>query len=322
MNRNSRQLEKYFYRFGEWLKNKPVGLFISRFPSWAVFIALVLIQAFYWATAWWSPIPFIVFVFLGFALMTYLGRSPLTIYSLSIRQAATTEIGAKMLTISLPFMLAQVAAFFACLYMLGDVKTSNGVPIDGSWEHFYFSVVTLTTLGYGNIVPSDRWTEFVAVLESLLGFMAFAVYAGVLASIALRRSVGPDDFESRIADQGGFILTNEEVTELNINQEIGTRYFLRYIYVTIYPSQYQLLKFLVPERTIGIDSIKDNYYSKLVSENPNATRLPTYDEWFRYLIDNKLIVESVNGSLYTITENGVRFIHEVTTLGAEHKFAT
>lgn len=320
MNENEERLEGYFNRFGEWIVEKTIGSFLGRYPGCFLFIILILLQSGYWATAWWSPIPFLAFTLGGFVLMSYLGKGPLAIYSLNLRQAATTDIGAKMVVIGLPFFLAQVAAIFACLYMLGEVKTSSGKVIDGTWEHFYFSVVTLTTLGYGNLVPSDRWTEIVAVVESLIGFMVFAIYAGALASIALRRSVGPDDFESRILDQGGAVLTNEQIQELKIDQEIGTRYFLRYIYVTIYGSQYRLLQALGSGGPLALEVLKTEYYAIFVSQLPNATSPPAFNEWLGYLIENMLIVASEDHLGYEITGNGVRFLAEVKNTGVSDDF--
>ena len=320
MNENEARLEAHFNRFGEWVASKPIGQIMGRFPGLFLFVILVIFQSIYWATAWYSPIPFLAFTFLGFVLMTYLGKGPLAIYSLNLRQAATTDIGAKMIIIGLPFFLAQVAAVFACLYMLGVVKTSDGVAIDGAWNHFYFSVVTLTTLGYGNLVPSDLWAEMIAVIESFVGFMVFAIYAGALASIALRRSLGPDDFESRILDQGGAVLTNEQIQELKIDQEIGTRYFLRYIYATIYGSQYRLLQALESGHPINLEIIKADYYSIFVSQLPNTKQPPTFNEWMRYLIENMLIIVTPDGQSYEITRNGVRFLEEIKSTGASEIF--
>lgn len=71
--------------------------------------------------------------------------------------------------------------------MFGSVIDANNEPINGMWKHFYFSTITLTTLGYGNIVPNDLWAEIVATIQSIIGFMGFAVFAGVIASIAVKR---------------------------------------------------------------------------------------------------------------------------------------
>jgi voltage-gated potassium channel Kch len=41
---------------------------------------------------------------------------------------------------------------------------------------FYFSFVTLATLGYGDIVPATRLTETLVILEAIAGQIFLAVY--------------------------------------------------------------------------------------------------------------------------------------------------
>ena len=91
-----------------------------------------------------------------------------------------------ILKISLPFMVINWVAMFACLYMFGVVN-ENGVPIVGTWKHFYFSAITLTTVGYGNIVPASLFSEVLVTFESLIGFFGFAIVAGVITSIIIKR---------------------------------------------------------------------------------------------------------------------------------------
>ena len=93
-----------------------------------------------------------------------------------------------ILKIAVPFIVLNYVALFACIYMLGTVVDGNGNPISGMWQHFYFSAVTLTTLGYGNLTPSGTFSEVAATIEAIIGFMGFAVLAGVVASIILKRA--------------------------------------------------------------------------------------------------------------------------------------
>lgn len=93
-----------------------------------------------------------------------------------------------MLKIAVPFIVLNNVAVFACIYMLGTVVDGNGNPISGMWQHFYFSAVTLTTLGYGNLTPSGTFSEAIATIEAIIGFMGFAVLAGIVASIILKRA--------------------------------------------------------------------------------------------------------------------------------------
>src|SRR4051794_26931170 len=47
---------------------------------------------------------------------------------------------------------------------------ASGPPPEGFGEAVHFSLVTVTTLGYGDVVPADTWLRIVAPLEALLGF--------------------------------------------------------------------------------------------------------------------------------------------------------
>ena len=61
---------------------------------------------------------------------------------------------------------------------------------------FYFSYTTLTTLGYGDIVPANRITEMLASMESIVGQVFLAVFMARLlgAHISQEGSVqgGPE----------------------------------------------------------------------------------------------------------------------------------
>lgn len=321
MSREKREeLEQKFLKFGEWITNSKLGVLFGNFPGTVLLVLLIFFQSVYWLTAWWSPIPFVVFTLTGFALVTYLGGSPLTIYSLNIQQAATTEIGAKLAAIGLPFLLIQVAALFACLYMFGDVVDSQQRSITTSWDHFFFSVVTLTTLGYGNFVPNDGWAEFIAVIEALLGFMVFAIYAGILATIVIQRTTGHPLSSEGMEAQGGAFLSSEQIQELKTDQAIGTSYFLRFVYITIFGSQYLLLTRLNAGGRLHVNTIKAEYYVKFITNLASDTTPASFDAWLGYLTSNLLLTNPDNEGYIEITNNGRRFAQEVVDTGSAENF--
>lgn len=59
----------------------------------------------------------------------------------------------------------------------------DGEPISTWSEAFYFTTVSLTTLGYGDITPSTSLGRLVASIQSIFGFSLFAL----LASMFFRR---------------------------------------------------------------------------------------------------------------------------------------
>lgn len=105
-----------------------------------------------------------------------------------VSQAILPNWDSNILKITIPFIVLNYISVFACLFMLGTVVDGSGNPISGPWKHFYFSAVTLTTLGYGNLTPSGTWTEAIATVEAIVGFIGFAVLTGIIASLILKRA--------------------------------------------------------------------------------------------------------------------------------------
>lgn len=73
---------------------------------------------------------------------------------------------------------------FATIYVLGGAENlvgANDAMFHGAfWKAFFFSAQTLTTVGYGHIVPNSFLTSAIAAFESMLGLLAFALSTGLL----------------------------------------------------------------------------------------------------------------------------------------------
>jgi inward rectifier potassium channel len=96
-----------------------------------------------------------------------------------------------VLTMSWPKFLAFIGigyaianTFFALAYMAcgSDALTGFGrAPALGRFGiAFFFSVETIATIGYGNIVPLTLAANVLMTIESLSGILAFALIAGVV----------------------------------------------------------------------------------------------------------------------------------------------
>jgi hypothetical protein len=72
--------------------------------------------------------------------------------------------------------------FYANAYEITGNVLENGKPITGLWEHLYFSVVTFTTLGYGDYLPQG-YAKILAASQALIGFGYFAFIIGVAGTI-------------------------------------------------------------------------------------------------------------------------------------------
>ena len=64
-------------------------------------------------------------------------------------------------------------------------SASSGAPVEplDLWVFSYFSFVTLTTLGYGDILPLTAFTRSLAALEAIVGPMYLAILVARLVSL-------------------------------------------------------------------------------------------------------------------------------------------
>ena len=53
---------------------------------------------------------------------------------------------------------------------------------------YYFSIVTFTTLGFGDVTPNNFWGELCVLIEVLLGYIALGGLMSILANKVARRS--------------------------------------------------------------------------------------------------------------------------------------
>src|ERR1700733_7224286 len=75
-----------------------------------------------------------------------------------------------------------VNMIFACLYLIIGIENLKGLESDmGSFANaFFFSVHTLTTVGYGNVYPLGVGANLISSIEAATGLMVFAIATGLL----------------------------------------------------------------------------------------------------------------------------------------------
>jgi inward rectifier potassium channel len=65
---------------------------------------------------------------------------------------------------------------FALLYMVVPGSVQNATSFI---DHFFFSVETLATIGYGVMSPQNRWAHSIVTVESLVGIASTAMITGL-----------------------------------------------------------------------------------------------------------------------------------------------
>ncbi len=74
---------------------------------------------------------------------------------------------------------------FGFLYQVVDIDFG---PHKTPFSAFYYSVVTLTTLGYGDVVPSSMAGQILAVVQAILGYMGLGGLLSIFSNKMARRA--------------------------------------------------------------------------------------------------------------------------------------
>jgi|SRR5579862_1311405 len=75
-----------------------------------------------------------------------------------------------------------INVIFASSYLAIGVQNLKGLEpqLDAFKNAFFFSVHTLTTVGYGNVYPVGVWANIISSIEAATGLMVFAIFTGLL----------------------------------------------------------------------------------------------------------------------------------------------
>ena len=66
------------------------------------------------------------------------------------------------------------------MYLLFDlVKNDSMTPVNTAGQTLYFSVVTITTLGYGDMCPDKPLGLFLTSVEPIMGIVLLVLVVGV-----------------------------------------------------------------------------------------------------------------------------------------------
>jgi len=89
-------------------------------------------------------------------------------------------------SLSLFFLIGLLWSVIYLFLLQLDPNALSGIEAQSWQQNFsrvtYYSFVTLTTLGYGDILPTNRLTEFFAYMEAIVGLFYMAIIVASLIS--------------------------------------------------------------------------------------------------------------------------------------------
>jgi hypothetical protein len=142
-------------------------------------IETILAKMFLYAWMPYFNLLTLLFFFMGFFIVAYR----------QIMFVGDVDTNKIIGSISLYLLLGLTWAVIYLLLLTMDSTALSGIEA-GSWqENFsqtaYYSFVTLTTLGYGDILPKNRLAEFFVYLEAVTGVFYMAIIVSSLISLHL-----------------------------------------------------------------------------------------------------------------------------------------
>ncbi len=90
-------------------------------------------------------------------------------------------------SLSLYLLIGLIWTVIYLMILIFDPTAFNGIVVK-EWEHLffhvaYYSYVTLTTLGYGDISPASRIAEFFVSMEAVVGVFYMAIFVSSLINL-------------------------------------------------------------------------------------------------------------------------------------------
>jgi Ion channel len=117
-------------------------------------------------------------------LAAFFGLSVVVLFSY-IKNARTIGDGHLYTAVSIYLLLGmQWFAIYSAIDVLspGSIQRSASAAADRHAELLYFSLVTLSTIGYGDVVPLHGEVRMLAALEGIAGILYIAITVALLVS--------------------------------------------------------------------------------------------------------------------------------------------
>jgi hypothetical protein len=143
--------------------------------TWMIVLCLMLIMHGAW--------PLITMLVAGYRLYDVITYRLFFLFVKSQEAPWTTDVLRRSILIVL-FNFVEVGIAFAILYLgIGNIRDSNNLPLPSGATSLYFSLLTMTTVGYGDFVPKDDVGRILVIAQVASSFLLLIVIVPALVSL-------------------------------------------------------------------------------------------------------------------------------------------
>lgn len=100
------------------------------------------------------------------------------------------------------YILTLTVVMFALMYIIYYFELETDSGINNFFDAFWYTLVTITTVGYGDIAPSSLIGRLAGIVLLIFGVIAFAALSGKVASIL---------FDKQLKKERGLINLKKQV---------------------------------------------------------------------------------------------------------------
>lgn len=107
----------------------------------------------------------------------------------SVRYIEDTPLWRILLDVTVAFVLAAFCFSVLCVYIARQNNDAFSTQLNLA-NAMYFSIVTMTTTGYGDIIPKSGLAKFIVCVQILFGFLYNVLFFSIFAGLAGRKRAG------------------------------------------------------------------------------------------------------------------------------------
>lgn len=146
------------------------------------------------------------------------------------------------------------------------------------FNSFWWAVVTITTVGYGNIVPATFWGKVVSIVLMVSGFILLSIITAVIASIMIERKIREGKGLEEIKSENHLVICgwNEYGQEIFYGLNLNPHYYSEIVLLCdLDESQFNEIRYKFQERLPPIRYIKGDITSEGALRRANIEKAKT-----------------------------------------------
>ena len=192
------------------------------------------------------------------------------------------------------FML--IPTFALIYYLLPICSFKSDLSMDSFLTCCYFSTVTITTLGYGDISAQSEITQLLTMLETVTGVITIGLF---LNSLSVRKSLELSNFEKLKSRKKQELQESKKILRYNLLIEQNFQFYEKYVYEVTTPFEKRNSSDGKINLNFTINDFKDIYFGSFFNLTDDSLE-PLIVYYFRH---QKYLIESIKDLILNVDFN-------------------